>query len=103
GAGDGAAAGHRLEHRLPEALVDRGEDERGRTAVERDELVERDEAAHVDAVRRASAVAAAGEHEAELGAFSAQARERVEEARVVLVRPRPRRVEEERLALLAGR
>ena len=63
---DRAAARHRLERRLAEALVERREDERRRPAVEADELVPRDDAARLDAVgqragvrRRRSARAAA--------------------------------------------
>ena len=49
---DGRPAGHRLEHREPEALVERREDEAARTAVERRELLVGDAARparHVDA------------------------------------------------------
>ncbi len=46
-----------------------------------------------------SLVAAAGEHELEVGPLLAQEREGLEEALVVLVRPRSGRVEEKRLAL----
>jgi hypothetical protein len=45
-------------------------------------------------------VAAAGQDEAQLRAFSPQDREGLEQPLVILVRPRPRRVEQERLALL---
>ena len=39
GRGDRAAAGHRLDRRQPEALVEAREDERGGAPIERDELV----------------------------------------------------------------
>ena len=96
---DRAAARHRLERRLAEALVQRREDERRRAAVEADELVHRDGAAHLDAVRHRARVAAAREHEPQLRPLAAHERERLEQPLVVLVRPAPRRVEQERLAL----
>ena len=49
-----------------------------------------------------SLVPAAREHEAQLGPLLAQQRERLEQPLVVLVRPRPGRVEQERLALLVA-
>ena len=48
-------------------------------------------------------MAAAGEHELELGPLLAEERERLEQPRVVLVRPGPRGVEEELLALVLAR
>ena len=55
--------------------------------------------ARLDAGGHAAEVAAAGEHEPQLGPLAAHERERLEQPRVVLVRPAPRRVEQERLAL----
>src|SRR6202043_973613 len=85
-----------------ESLVERGEDERGGPAIERDELVGGDRAPDLDAVGDGPAVAAAREHQAELGLVAAEERERLVEAGVVLVRPRARRVEQEPLARLVG-
>ena len=48
-------------------------------------------------------MAAAGQHELELGPLLAQERERFEEPLMVLVRPRAGRVEEKRFALLVAR
>src|SRR6185436_8286520 len=94
---------HRLERRLAEALVAAREDECGRPAVERRELVGGYEPQHLDAGwDGASFVAAAGEHEPKLRPLLPQERERLEETLVVLVRPRPGRVEEELLARLAA-
>ena len=98
--GDRAAARHRLERRQPEALVEAREDERRRPAVERDQLARRDAAEGLDALRqRDGIVPDPREHETQLRPLAAQERERLEQPRVVLVRPRARGVEEERLAL----
>ena len=51
----------------------------------------------------AALVPAAGEHEPQLRALAPQERERLQQPLVVLVRPRPRRVEQERLACLVAR
>ena len=93
-----AAARHRLERRQSEALVERREDERRRTLHQRGDLGPRDVAARLDSRRDVGEVAAAREDEPQLGTRFANARERREEPLVVLVRPAPRRIEEERLA-----
>ena len=99
-AGDRAAAGHRLERRQPEALVERGEDERGRALVELDELLQPDVPEHLDAVRVLAGVPAPRELEPQLGPVLAQQCEGLEQAGVILVGPRARRVEQKRLARL---
>ena len=100
---DGRRRCHRLERRLAEALVEAREDEARRPPVERRQLLAGDEPADLDARwDGAAVVAAAREDEPELRPLLPQQRERVEEAGVVLVRPRPRRVEQERLALLVA-
>ena len=100
---DRAPARHCLERRLPEPLVERREDERARAAVERDELVARHAPTLLDAGGERVVAATACEDEAKLGPLRAQERERLEQPLVVLVRPAPRRVEEERLAPLRAR
>ena len=88
---DRAAAGHRLERRQAEALVERREHERRRALHQATSSVGRHLAAHLDAVGHGREVAAAGEHEPQLGPLTAQERERLEQPLVVLVRPAARR------------
>ena len=102
-AGDRAAAGHRLERRQPEALVQRGEDDRGRALVELDQLLQPDIPEHVDAVGVLARMPATRELELQLGPVLAQQREGLEEPGVILVRPRARRVEQKLLARLVAR
>ena len=59
--------------------------------------------ARLDPVRQRGEVPAAGENEAQLRAFAAQERERLEQPVVVLVRPGARGIEQERLAFHAAR
>ena len=100
GRGDRAAAGHRLERRQPEALVEAREDERGRRGgrARRARPSRRRRSVSTPVGKRAGVVPDAREHEPQLGPLRAHARERLEQPRVVLVRPGPRGVEEERLA-----
>ena len=102
--GDGTSARHRLEDRQPEALVQARIDEARRAAVQRGEVLGRDGAEVLDAFgeRLEPVEAASGEDEPELRPRLAQRRERLEEPRVILVRPRPRGVEEDRLGLVVA-
>src|SRR5262249_8615859 len=100
-AGDGAPTGHSFERRLAEALVLAREDEARGGAVEVDELLARDVPQGAHAWRRRTLVR--GEDELEVRMATAQDGERLEEARVVLVRPGPSGIDEEPLAGDLGR
>ncbi len=82
-----------------------GEDDHGGSAIEVVQFRDRYDAAEIDPFRnRPERVeVAAGEHQAEVGLRLAEAPHRIEEALVVLVRPRPRGVEQEALATAAVR
>ena len=97
--GDGRAAGHGLEHRQAEALVERREDEEARAGVQRRQIGVGDEAGEDDAVAdarrdgpRGRAVAAPAEaagHDqamAGVGAFPGQQRPGLDEPGEVLAR-----------------
>ena len=101
---DGAAARHRLERWLAEAFVQAREDQAGGPAIEGNQFLAGDVASDDNAGRHGPPfVAAAGEHELELGPLLTQERERLEEPRVVLVRPRTGGVEEKWFTLLVAR
>ena len=97
--GDRAPARHRLDRRQAEPLVEAREDERRGALVERDELRRRDGAAALDPIRLHGVVAGAGEDESQLRSRLSHEPERLEQPGVVLVRPGPRRIEEERLTV----
>lgn len=98
----GASARHRLERRKTEPLVQARVDETGRSPVETGKIGAREDAAPLDACRQGleRLEPLPSEDEPELGLSAPEEGERLEQARVVLVWPRSRGVEEEWLSLL---
>ena len=102
---DRAAASHGLERGSAEPLVQAREDQAGRPAVKGRELVAADEPPRLRAGwKRKRLVTPTREHEAQLRTLAAQLGECLEEASMVLVRPGPGGIQEERLPrFVAGR